>query len=235
MAGDETSYIRTGEAARRLGVTPDTVLKWIHRGKVQAVSTAGGHHRIPAAEMRRLTGEKERWERAGGGVKCWEYFSQAGEVREECQECAAYRFRAARCYEVHEAVGSGCGTARLCDGACGACPYYRQAHGLRLRVLVVSRDAAWRAALVAGMEQQLEVEFAGGVYEAAGAIGAFLPGVVVLDGALPAGELEMLKAEIAKDRRIPWGRVIVASGADGRASVMAGLEPLLRGPEAEET
>ncbi|MEO8075324.1 MAG: TOBE domain-containing protein [Acidobacteriota bacterium] len=42
------------EAARRLGVSYPTVKQWIYKGSVRTRRTAGGHHRVPEAEITRL-------------------------------------------------------------------------------------------------------------------------------------------------------------------------------------
>jgi len=41
-------------AARELGVSIPTIKQWIYRGKILSMKTAGGHHRIPRAEIDRL-------------------------------------------------------------------------------------------------------------------------------------------------------------------------------------
>ena len=40
-------YITTTEAARVLGVTPQTIRNWIRSGKLATEPTLGGHNRIP--------------------------------------------------------------------------------------------------------------------------------------------------------------------------------------------
>ena len=45
------------EVAERVGVSRQTVVKWIERGELDAELTPGGHHRIPAARSRRAA----RW------------------------------------------------------------------------------------------------------------------------------------------------------------------------------
>jgi excisionase family DNA binding protein len=50
----EPNLPNTGETAKIHSVTPDTVLKWINFGKLQAQRTAGGHYRIDPAEFRRF-------------------------------------------------------------------------------------------------------------------------------------------------------------------------------------
>jgi len=44
---------RTGEAAKRLGVTKMTVLRWIKAGKIKAYKV-GREHRIPESEIKRI-------------------------------------------------------------------------------------------------------------------------------------------------------------------------------------
>lgn len=42
------------EAAHELGVSIPTLKQWIYRQRIRSVKTAGGHHRIPLAEIDRL-------------------------------------------------------------------------------------------------------------------------------------------------------------------------------------
>ena len=42
------------DAAKLLGVSYQTVKQWIYRKRIRSVRTPGGHHRIPATEIRRL-------------------------------------------------------------------------------------------------------------------------------------------------------------------------------------
>jgi molybdopterin-binding protein len=44
------------DAAKLLGVSYQTVKQWIYRKRIRSVQTPGGHHRIPASEIRRLGG-----------------------------------------------------------------------------------------------------------------------------------------------------------------------------------
>ena len=46
--------LRVGEAAERLGVSPQTLKQWIYKGTLRTVQTAGGHHRISFAEVERF-------------------------------------------------------------------------------------------------------------------------------------------------------------------------------------
>jgi excisionase family DNA binding protein len=57
LAGEgEDVYLRLrkrhytpSEVAERVGVSRQTVIKWIERGELEAELTPGGHHRIPAS------------------------------------------------------------------------------------------------------------------------------------------------------------------------------------------
>ena len=50
--------VSTGEAARRLGVSPATIQRWVDAGVVSATRTHGGHRRIPLSEVRRAIAAK---------------------------------------------------------------------------------------------------------------------------------------------------------------------------------
>jgi excisionase family DNA binding protein len=54
-----SGLVTAGEAARRLGVAPITIQRWVDDGSMRAVRTAGGHRRIPMMEIRkRLAGSR---------------------------------------------------------------------------------------------------------------------------------------------------------------------------------
>ena len=46
--------LRLHEAAQELGVSYPTIKQWIYHHRIRSVRTAGGHHRIPRAEIDRL-------------------------------------------------------------------------------------------------------------------------------------------------------------------------------------
>jgi molybdopterin-binding protein len=56
MKESTNPHVTPAEAARRLGVSYPTVKQWIYRKKLRSTRTPGGHHRIPASEIRRLGG-----------------------------------------------------------------------------------------------------------------------------------------------------------------------------------
>ena len=51
-SGEPLLHLR--EAALELGISFPTIKQWIYRKKLRSVRTAGGHHRIPQAEVDRL-------------------------------------------------------------------------------------------------------------------------------------------------------------------------------------
>lgn len=51
------TFVTTGEVARALGVTINTVKSWIRAGTLEALRLPSGHHRIPSSELDRLIAE----------------------------------------------------------------------------------------------------------------------------------------------------------------------------------
>ena len=49
-----------GEAARAIGVSPDTLRRWDRDGKVKTVRDGANRRRVPAAEVERLTARPTR-------------------------------------------------------------------------------------------------------------------------------------------------------------------------------
>jgi molybdopterin-binding protein len=45
--------LRPKDAAQILGISYPTLKQWLYRGKLKSIKTAGGHHRIPEAELDR--------------------------------------------------------------------------------------------------------------------------------------------------------------------------------------
>jgi excisionase family DNA binding protein len=56
-ATDYPSFLRTGEVAEILSVSPKTVSRWAKEGKLPFLKTLGGHRRYPEAEIRDLAEE----------------------------------------------------------------------------------------------------------------------------------------------------------------------------------
>ena len=55
--------LRMSEAARRLGVTRRTVLRYVHEGKLPAVQLPSGHYRVRETDLAAAIEERGRHER----------------------------------------------------------------------------------------------------------------------------------------------------------------------------
>jgi molybdopterin-binding protein len=66
---NDSKLLHLRDAAVELGISFPTIKQWIYKKKIRSVQTAGGHHRIPRAEIDRLLyrtrGHNEE-ERRGG-------------------------------------------------------------------------------------------------------------------------------------------------------------------------
>src|SRR5690349_1493066 len=141
-----TQLFTTGEVARRCSVKPDTVLKWIKKGRLRAARTLGGHYRVEERDILPLLAKAPTLEPAAlpkasllsHPLRCWEYMSE--EVREECRNCVVYRVRATWCFRLAAAIRTSGHGKRFCTGSCQDCPYHRHVHGQSTNVLVVTRD-----------------------------------------------------------------------------------------------
>ncbi len=64
--------LRPKEAAEELSVSYPTLKQWIYRGRLQSVTTPGGHHRIPRTEIDRIsrkgTGTRSQKKKRGDGA-----------------------------------------------------------------------------------------------------------------------------------------------------------------------
>jgi excisionase family DNA binding protein len=56
-AAERNELLTPAEAARKLGVTPNTVTRWSRAGKISAIQTMGGHRRFRRAEIERVLSE----------------------------------------------------------------------------------------------------------------------------------------------------------------------------------
>lgn len=51
---ERADYMSTGQAARFLGVSPETVRRWVKEGRAPALVTPGGRHLIHRDEVAKL-------------------------------------------------------------------------------------------------------------------------------------------------------------------------------------
>ncbi|OHB67394.1 MAG: hypothetical protein A2V70_01590 [Planctomycetes bacterium RBG_13_63_9] len=217
----KSELLTTGDVARRCGVTPDAVLKWIRKGRLQAVRTSGGHFRV-ARESLEALGAIGRAAQSGGDVNspadslsglkhCWEYFCRDMVPPEACEECIVHRARIEKCYEVAK-LGQTIGHSRtFCRTTCEECSFFRACHGLAPIILVVTTDKALSGRLTGQADSRnVVLRFARSGYESSMLVETFHPSVVVLDSALGEVRDGRLVDSIVHDERIAGVRIIIA-------------------------
>ncbi len=213
MISQDSQWLATGEAAKLCCVEPDTIRKWIKRGRLKAERTIGGHHRIQWRDLARHIPTPRISDDAltfPQPMRCWEYMSKRGEVREKCKNCIVYRIRAACCYAVAD-LDCEIGHARqFCGQTCQECIYFRRIKGLDTHVLVISQDKDFIGVLNSEKDDRVSFRFAGNSYEASAAIHSFRPAFVVIDQNLNEAGCKDLIKSLADDPRIPGVKIILA-------------------------
>jgi len=137
----------TFQAARVIGVSPDTVLKWIKSGKIPASRTLGGHYRIRGDTIEELIsrGASPHPTTKTAAPRrpfryCWEFHSTNGTPKNGCRDCLVYKTRAKLCYEM-SAIPRELGHLKLfCDSECRDCDYYKYIKERFATVLVITED-----------------------------------------------------------------------------------------------
>lgn len=119
----EKSYLTTFQAARLLGVTADTVLRWVKMGLIEASRTFGGHYRINAETVDALLEEQKATNVAL--PFCWEYRENRDEDTTNCDECLAFKARAQYCFELAPIIEKNRSLILQCNFHCVDCSYYR--------------------------------------------------------------------------------------------------------------
>ena len=215
---DEAALLTTGQAARLCSVTPDTVLKWIKKGRLRGVRTAGGHYRIERRALEPLvvcprpadSPSQQLPECYSRNVHCWEYLSDRGEARDECLQCVVYRVRAARCFLMADMAADVGHALKFCRGSCEDCAYYRRVKGLATNVLVVSRDDALIDRIESEKDESVTLRFARSAYEASTIVQVFRAELVVVDQELVAAEESRLLEGLSADPRLPGVKIVLA-------------------------
>ena len=228
MSSETPELLTTGQAAKLCAVTPDTVLKWIKKGRLKASRTAGGHFRVALPDLRPFMagfGQKETTlatvtirppvsshEGTEGGAEaasCWEYLAVNGETKEECKQCVVYRVRATRCFLVAGLEGDVGHSKQFCTSSCEECVYYRRLQGGSASVLFITADQSLEHQIECFEEGSVTLRFARNGYEASGVIQDFRPEILIIDlENLPDQGFGLLDS-IAADPRLPHVRVIL--------------------------
>ncbi|UCH84318.1 MAG: helix-turn-helix domain-containing protein [Candidatus Latescibacterota bacterium] len=214
-------YLTTGKAASLLAVTPDTVLKWIRSGRLPALRTAGGHHRIDRRDLDRIISDTADTHNRPGAPPskrpfeyCWQFYGN-GSLPERCRGCAVYEMRAYRCYEVAKRAPQSGHLKAFCQNSCDECEYYRLVHEQRINVLVVTDDELLTESLARDAKYgDFNLEFANCEYVCSSKITNFRPDFAIVDCSLGHDVSSDISHHMVEDSRIPSVRVILAGMDD---------------------
>jgi tRNA 2-thiouridine synthesizing protein E len=218
MRQKDGNWLTTGQAAELCAVTSATVLNWIRKGRLEGVRTAGGHYRIKREVLEPLLDEHHStgWEvtpqakHAMRPLRCWEYMSDGGVVRDECKDCMVHSMRAAWCFQVATLDPELHKAGLLCPTSCDDCAYFRRVMGLPTNVLVTTSDQELVDSLDGERHNDLTLRVAHNEYEAAALVQDFLPDFAVVDQEyFPASEGGLLD-NLAGDSRLPGLKIIAA-------------------------
>jgi excisionase family DNA binding protein len=210
------SMLTTGKAARLCSVKPDTVLKWIKKGRLPASRTAGGHYRVEERDLllvlsQESTSEQD-WEECAAlcsrPMRCWEYMNHS--PGSACEECVVHRVHAAWCFRLVNVLKGAGHAKRFCGSPCQECPYYRRVHGLATNVLVITKDEALIQDLAKRESDSVAFRFARRGYDASAVISVFRPAFVVFDQAVLETLGVALLDALAADPRTAGARILVA-------------------------
>ena len=228
MSSKKPDLLTTGRAAKLCAVTPDTVLKWIKKGRLKASRTAGGHYRVALPDLRPFMAgfgqqedavatvtvrapisSHERTVSAEDATSCWEYLAGNGDTREECKQCVVYRVRATRCFLMAGLEGDVGHSKQFCKGSCDSCIYYQRLQGGTAPVLFITADQSLERQIECFEEGSVTLRFARNGYEASALIQDFRPEILIIDlENLPDQGFGLLDS-IAADPRLPYVRVIL--------------------------
>ncbi|MEZ5357810.1 MAG: excisionase family DNA-binding protein [Candidatus Zixiibacteriota bacterium] len=214
------SYMTTSQAAKRLSVSPDTVLKWVKAGKIKAHRTLGGHFRIPTGLIDTLIEDENRLRKSGSMPVasnpsfqyCWEHQSQMGILNTKCTECVVFKSRARRCYELRN-IPEEFGSLKLyCKDSCEKCDYYKLVNNLGLNILIISNNNRLLTEVQEWADdEKYHVMTVSSEYECASTIEKFRPDFVIVDCSMGAIRTRELCNHIGEDGRIPFTRLILTS------------------------
>ncbi len=229
MAENRTNrhWLTTGQAAKLCSVTPDTVLKWIRKGRLDAARTAGGHFRIRREALDGLIRDGRTTLRDSTTsdahpsfpLRCWEYLSDRGVVRDACRDCIVHRVRASWCFRMAVLAPEIGHAGGCCQTSCEDCAYYRRVCGLPTNVLAVTSDLDLVRGLRDGECEALTVRFADNAYDAAALVQEFLPAVALVDQETCDDGSGGLVQSLASDPRLPGLKIVAVVPPGEQASM----------------
>ncbi len=198
MTPEMPELLTTGQAARLCSVTPDTVLKWIKKGRLPATRTAGGHYRVarqdirPFMAFRSVPGEgadsaQAQIEAPPGDtlpsdeIHCWDFLSRDGEILDDCKQCVVYRVRATRCFLLAGMETLEGHARHFCKGSCEDCVYFRRISGSVRQVLFITGDEEVATRLDCFDGEGFLLRIARNGYEASAMLQDYRPAAIILD------------------------------------------------------
>jgi excisionase family DNA binding protein len=203
-------YVSTGQVAKMLSVTSDTVVKWVRKGKLRAMKTAGGHYRIPRDSVLALLPGVDDFGRNNDKrplVPCWECNAAAGKIRENCRTCPVFRAKGGKCYEVGKILKEKRQGATCCPTDCEECSYYKEQRQRTVNVLVFTDN---ESLLKESDSSRIRLQFSRCEYDCSLVVDSFRPEYVIVDCSKDLDQCEELCQHLANDPRIPGVEIILA-------------------------
>lgn len=124
----QNEYLTTSEASEFLQVTRFTVLNWIKQGKLQAITTLGGHRRIPKEVLtsfiqrtKSANQSEAKSKHKDSVVNCWESKEILESGEHNCGHCLVFKKKANRCFLSIRKFGS---MKVECESDCLDCEYF---------------------------------------------------------------------------------------------------------------
>ena len=219
--------LTTGQAAKLCSVTPDTVLKWIHSGRLVATRTPGGHHRVSLEKIIEVLGSNSDVALENSQIEiksrkpnrhpfryCWEFNNDDTELS-GCEECIVYTMRAKRCYEVVERAKEIGHNKFFCKQTCQECNYYQVVHQQETNVLFVTDNQSLAKTLKKDATKlNLNFEITSCEYTTSALVDMFRPDYAIVDCSLGKQLTKDICDHLVEDPRIPFIRVVLAAADD---------------------
>jgi excisionase family DNA binding protein len=233
----QTVLVSTGQAAKLCSVTPDTILKWIKRNKINAVQTAGGHYRIDkqgikpfiTATETPLKGAKQK---ASNLISyCWEFHSKDGNINENCRECMVFKSKAEKCY-LMAGLGKDAGHSQtFCKNSCYECEYFHFINKPSLNILVISENQRLKNRLQKDIQNNRVLKFSCCGYETSSIIHDFHPDFIILDESMAHSNANEICKHLIKDPRLHGAQIILAvKDPRKRRKLQEGVCALIKAP-----
>ncbi len=218
MKKNKNTLLTTGQAAKLCSVKPDTMLKWIKKGKIKASRTAGGHFRVNRSDMADYISSthSENEEDSIKGTRkpfqfCWEYFALHGEIIQDCLKCLVYSSRTMRCWELSR-LSTEFGFAGIyCTTTCNDCKYKQDQRSKPFQVILVTDDDQIKTSLLEQSEGTWSImRFTNCEYGCSSIIDQFRPDYIVIDGYCFSEErCAEFCFNLQQDPRIPETKIIM--------------------------